>query len=171
MDVSWWWRAFLTTFDHKHNCKYGKSLAMKASCIRNLFRQDRWWMENSIATSWGEWGKTSSANVQTSGATTPGPCINTMLWLMRRLCGSFWLLLWSRQIPDPSYSPDLAPCDFFLFLKMKLKLKGWCFNSTEEIQTESQDVMKMMRNDFQQCLQSWKSCWDHCINAEGDGGK
>jgi hypothetical protein len=30
-------------------------------------------------------------NVQTSGTTTPGPCIMTMLWLMRRLlCGSFW---------------------------------------------------------------------------------
>jgi hypothetical protein len=27
-------------------------------------------------------------------------------------------------IPHPPYSPDLAPCDFFLFPKMKLKLKG-----------------------------------------------
>jgi len=26
-------------------------------------------------------------------------------------------------IPHPLYSPDLAPCDFFLFPKMKLKLK------------------------------------------------
>jgi transposase len=26
-------------------------------------------------------------------------------------------------IPDPPYSPDLAPCDFFLFSKIKLKLK------------------------------------------------
>jgi len=27
-------------------------------------------------------------------------------------------------IPHPPYSTDLAPCDFFLFPKMKLKLKG-----------------------------------------------
>jgi len=27
-------------------------------------------------------------------------------------------------IPHPPYSPDLGPCDFFLFPKMKLKLKG-----------------------------------------------
>jgi hypothetical protein len=26
-------------------------------------------------------------------------------------------------IPHPPYSPDLAPCDFFLFPKIKLKLK------------------------------------------------
>jgi hypothetical protein len=36
---------------------------------------------------------------------------------------------------------------------MKLKLKGRHFESTEEIQAESQDVLKMlMQNDFQQCV-------------------
>jgi hypothetical protein len=27
-------------------------------------------------------------------------------------------------VPHPMYSPDLAPCDFFLLPKMKIKLKG-----------------------------------------------
>jgi len=27
-------------------------------------------------------------------------------------------------VPHPPYSPDLAPCDFFLFPKLKMKLKG-----------------------------------------------
>jgi hypothetical protein len=36
-------------------------------------------------------------------------------------------------MPHPPYSPDLAPCDFFLFQKMKLKLKGHRFDITEEI--------------------------------------
>jgi hypothetical protein len=40
-------------------------------------------------------------------------------------------------IPHPMYSPDLAPCDFFLFPKMKLKLKGCRFDTTEEIQAKS----------------------------------
>jgi hypothetical protein len=31
---------------------------------------------------------------------------------------------------------DLAPCDFFLFPKLKLKLKGHRFDTTEEIQAE-----------------------------------
>jgi hypothetical protein len=81
-------------------------------------------------------------------------------------------------IPHPPYLPDIAPCDFFLFPKMKFKLlNGWQFDSTEEIQTKSQNVMKTLtRNNFQQCFQSWKSRWDHCINAKGDyfeedGGK
>jgi hypothetical protein len=36
-------------------------------------------------------------------------------------------------IPKPPYSSDLAPCDFFLFSKMKLKLKGSRFDTIEEI--------------------------------------
>jgi hypothetical protein len=43
-------------------------------------------------------------------------------------------------IPHPPYSPYLALCDFFLFPKMKLKLKGLQFDTTEEIQTESQSA-------------------------------
>jgi hypothetical protein len=39
-------------------------------------------------------------------------------------------------IPHPPYTLDLAPCDFFLFPKMKLGLKGRRFDTNEEIQAE-----------------------------------
>jgi hypothetical protein len=59
-------------------------------------------------------------------------------------------------ISHPPYSPDLTPCDFFLFLKMKLNLKGWSFEGIEEIQTKLQVMLKMLiQNDFQQCFRSW----------------
>jgi hypothetical protein len=52
---------------------------------------------------------------------------------------------------------------------MKLNLKERRFDSTEEIQTETQDWMKMLtKNYFQQCFRSWKSRWDSCISAKGD---
>jgi len=34
---------------------------------------------------------------------------------------------------QPPYSPDLAPCDFFLFQKVKSTVKGYRFESTEDI--------------------------------------
>jgi hypothetical protein len=40
-------------------------------------------------------------------------------------------------IPHPPDSPVLTPCEFLLFPKMKLKIKGQCFDSTEKIHTES----------------------------------
>jgi hypothetical protein len=43
-------------------------------------------------------------------------------------------------IHHPPYSPDLIPCDFFLFPKIKLKLKGHRFDIIEEIQDESLDT-------------------------------
>jgi hypothetical protein len=52
-------------------------------------------------------------------------------------------------IPHPPYSPNLAPCDFFLLPKMKLKLKGRRFDTNEEIQAESQRVLDtMVGKDF-----------------------
>jgi len=40
-------------------------------------------------------------------------------------------------VPHPPYSPDLAPSDFFLFTKLKMKLKGRRFQTLEEIQAVS----------------------------------
>jgi len=42
----------------------------------------------------------------------------------------------NMTLPRPPYSLDLAPCDFFLFPKMKLQLKGHCFDRVEKIQWE-----------------------------------
>jgi len=36
-------------------------------------------------------------------------------------------------IPHPSYSPNLAPCDFFLFPNLKTWLGGKKFSSNEEV--------------------------------------
>jgi hypothetical protein len=44
-------------------------------------------------------------------------------------------------IPHPPYSPDLVPCDFCIFSKMKLKLKVRRFDTIEEIQVESPRVL------------------------------
>jgi hypothetical protein len=80
-------------------------------------------------------------------------------------------------IPHQPYSPDLAPCDFFLSPKMKLKLKGCCFDTTEEIQAKSQRVIDTLtEKDFQKAFQKWRRQWDQCLHAAGnyfedDGGR
>jgi hypothetical protein len=80
-------------------------------------------------------------------------------------------------IPHPPYSPDMAPCDFFLFPKLKLKLKGRRFGTIEEIQAESQRVLDTLtENEFQEEFQKWRRPCDRCLHAggnyfEGDGGR
>jgi hypothetical protein len=51
-----------------------QKLILKASCISNLFHQDRWWIENSIAKFWGEWGQNIRRKPPANSA-TPGPRI------------------------------------------------------------------------------------------------
>jgi len=105
-----------------------------------------------------------------SGATTAAPCIMTMFQFTHHtFCSSFLASKKATVIPHPPYSPDLTTCNFFLLPKMKLKLKGRRFESSEKIQTKSQGMMKtLIHIYFQQCFQSWKSHWNRCINAEGD---
>ena len=38
------------------------------------------------------------------------------------------------QVTQPPYSPDLVPCDFWLFPKLKSPLKGKGFQTVNEIQ-------------------------------------
>jgi hypothetical protein len=48
-------------------------------------------------------------------------------------------------VSHPACSPDLAPCNFCVFPKMKLQLKGQHFVYIEEIQAESQQVLNTLR--------------------------
>jgi hypothetical protein len=53
---------------------------------------------------------------------------------------------------QPPYSPDLAPCDFILFQKVKTALEGQLFESTEDIQRSVTQVLKYIApNVFQEC--------------------
>jgi hypothetical protein len=63
---------------------------------------------------------------------------------------------------------DLAPCDFSLFPKMKLKLKGRRFDTNEEIQAESQRMTDTLtEKDFQEAFQKWR-LRDRCLRAGGN---
>jgi histone-lysine N-methyltransferase SETMAR len=74
-------------------------------------------------------------------------------------------------VPHPPYSPDLARSNFFLFPKLKMKLKGRRFQRVEAIQAESQAVLNTLReNDFQECFKNWQRPWDRCQASEGDTG-
>jgi hypothetical protein len=59
-------------------------------------------------------------------------------------------------VPHPPYSPDLAPCDFALFPKLKMKQKGR-FETVSDIQRESQVVLDSIQdNDFHGAFEAWK---------------
>ncbi|UYV61783.1 hypothetical protein LAZ67_1006524 [Cordylochernes scorpioides] len=46
------------------------------------------------------------------------------------------------MMPQPPYSPDLAPCDFFLFPKLKKPMKGRRYTTLDVIKTASKEELK-----------------------------
>ena len=72
------------------------------------------------------------------------------------------------QLLHPSYSPDLAPCIFFLFPQMKKVLKGKHFAGVEEVKKETTEALKgITLQEFQDCFEKWKTCLDRCTASNG----
>ncbi|GFV60691.1 putative transposase [Trichonephila clavipes] len=70
--------------------------------------------------------------------------------------------------PQPPYSSDLSPCDFFLFPKLKNHLKGHHFGTLENIQTAVTDQLKAIPiSEFHQCYEEWKKRLQRCVASEG----
>jgi transposase len=71
-------------------------------------------------------------------------------------------------VPQPPYSPDLAPTDFFLFPKLKSTLKGRRFKTVEELTENSlQDLRAIPPNTFQDAFQNWKKAASGVSTVEG----
>ena len=49
-----------------------------------------------------------------------------------------------KTVPHPPYSPDLAPCDFWLFPKLKEKLRGCHYETIEEMKEAVTKVIDML---------------------------
>jgi hypothetical protein len=72
-------------------------------------------------------------------------------------------------VPHPPYSPDLAPCDFFLFPRIKMKLEGRGFDDVDTIKMNTTRELNMLsREDFQRYFHKWQERWDKCILSAED---
>jgi histone-lysine N-methyltransferase SETMAR len=69
-------------------------------------------------------------------------------------------------VPHPPYSQDLAPCDFFVFPRLKSTLKGKRFQDVAEIQLNTKRQLQTIpRQAYQTCVEKWKDRWKRCIQS------
>ena len=75
----------------------------------------------------------------------------------------------SLTMPQPPYSPNMAPCDFFLFPKIKRTLKGRRFIAIHDIKSASlKELEAIPKIEFEKCFEDWKKRWRKCIISNGD---
>jgi histone-lysine N-methyltransferase SETMAR len=69
----------------------------------------------------------------------------------------------------PPYSPDLAPNDFFLFPRIKDKLRGQRFTSPEEaMEAFKNHVLELSSSDWSKCYEWWFNRMHKCIDLKGE---
>ena len=72
-------------------------------------------------------------------------------------------------VPQSPYSPDLSPCDFFLFPRLKNHFKGRHFGTLDNIQKSVTVELKGKPAEaFQDCYEQWKQRFRRCVAAQGN---
>ena len=67
-----------------------------------------------------------------------------------------------KTLPQPSYSPDLTPCDFWLFPK----LRGYRYETIEEMKKAVTKVIDTLtQEDFHWSFQKLLERYNKCIAA------
>ena len=70
-----------------------------------------------------------------------------------------------KTVPQPSYSPNLAPCDFCLFPK----LRGCRYETIEEMKEAMTKVIDTLtQKDFHGAFHKLLKQYNKCIAAGGD---
>ena len=73
-----------------------------------------------------------------------------------------------KTVPPPPCRPELAPCDFWLFPKLKEKLRGSRYETIEEIKEALTKVIDtLIQENFHGALQKLLKRYK-CIAAGGD---
>ena len=80
------------------------------------------------------WERQYDQNSCSYGQLVIGSFIMTTYLCTSRFVQFFLVKHQIAQVTQPHYSPDLVPCDFCLFPKLKLPLKGKRFQTINEIQ-------------------------------------
>ena len=71
-------------------------------------------------------------------------------------------------LPHAPYSPDLAPSDFFLFLRMKRNMKGQRCDDVKTVKKKTrQELSAITTDEFEKCFQERNRRLDKCIKCNG----
>ena len=74
----------------------------------------------------------------------------------------------TKVIVQPPYSPDLAPCDFFLFPKLKYPLRRTRHESIEAIKRNLlKELKSILAEAYKKCMENWINRWHGCIVSKG----
>jgi hypothetical protein len=74
-----------------------------------------------------------------------------------------------RRAPQPPFSPDLAPSDFYVIGKLKITLMRSAFENEQELLDDIMRVLeRITHDDLESVFEEWVARLDVCIHRGGD---
>jgi hypothetical protein len=74
-----------------------------------------------------------------------------------------------RYAPQPPSSPDISPCDFFLFGDLKMKLKGEKFATLEELLERVEELLGLINSGLmERVYEHWIERLNQLMDTNGD---
>ena len=73
------------------------------------------------------------------------------------------------ELPHTPYSPDLTPCDFFLFLRLKKHLAGRKYQTRKNLGLAVfQCLNSVTRKDYENTFENWIKRLKLCVSHGGE---
>ena len=74
-----------------------------------------------------------------------------------------------KVLNHPPYSPDLSPCDFFLFPRLKKMLSGNKYMSRSSLgSTTYQCLQQIPKEDYLSAFRDWVKRLQKCVSVKGE---
>ena len=74
-----------------------------------------------------------------------------------------------EKVAHPPYSPDLAPCEFFLFLRLKKLLSGRKYQTRKNLGSAIfQCLDSIPRKDYENAFENWIKRLKLCVSHGGE---
>jgi histone-lysine N-methyltransferase SETMAR len=73
-----------------------------------------------------------------------------------------------EMLAHPPYSPDLAPCDYWLFSRVKNHLRGKRFQSEDDINTAvTASLRRVTKDEYKAAIDRLPRRWEKCVDSAG----
>ena len=74
-----------------------------------------------------------------------------------------------KVLNHPPYSPDLSPCDFFLFQNLKIMLSGNTYTSRSSLDSAIyQCLQQIPKEDYLSAFCDWVKRLQKCVSVKGE---
>ena len=118
---------------------------------------------------WRKWNSFTIRNDQAKDGQESTFYMTTPTRISVRLLSFFFLASEKvKVLNNPPYSPDLSPCDYFLFPRLKKMLSGNKYTSRSSLGSAIyQCLQQIPKEDYLSAFRNWVKKLQICVSVEG----